>query len=292
MAAHTLPSARFTPEERVGLAVAIAAHVGLVAWLALASLGKSVAPPPERMEVTIADEVALRSTSPEPSAQAAPDIAPTLGEPAPEAQSMVEPAPPAPISPPAPAPLPRPAPRPQPRAVAPAPRPAVVKPSPPKPAAARPAAKAPADERTRRRPDAPVGASRIGNDFLKGISGGQTAGTSRNPPAAAIGPGVAASLSSSIARQLKPHWSAPQGAEADQLVTILAWELKPDGSLAGRPRVVSQQGVTDANRAQKDRHAEQAIRAVQLAAPFDLPDQYYAAWKRVAAFRFDRKLSQ
>ena len=29
-----------------------------------------------------------------------------------------------------------------------------------------------------------------------------------------------------------------------------------------------------------------------LAAPFDLPEQYYDSWKRVAAFRFDRKLSQ
>lgn len=75
-------------------------------------------------------------------------------------------------------------------------------------------------------------------------------------------------------------------------MTILAWDLNPDGSLAGRPRVVDQQGITPANEAQAKRHAEQAIRAVQLAAPFDLPDTYYSGWKRVAAFRFDRKLSQ
>ena len=37
---------------------------------------------------------------------------------------------------------------------------------------------------------------------------------------------------------------------------------------------------------------EQAIRAVRLAAPFDLPTDLYAAWKHVASFRFDRKLSQ
>jgi hypothetical protein len=56
--------------------------------------------------------------------------------------------------------------------------------------------------------------------------------------------------------------------------------------------VVRQEGITDSNRPQAGRHAEQAIRAVQLAAPFDLPDEFYDAWKRVASFRFDRKLSQ
>jgi hypothetical protein len=55
---------------------------------------------------------------------------------------------------------------------------------------------------------------------------------------------------------------------------------------------VGQQGITDANRPQAQRHAEQAIRAVELAAPFDLPAKYYSAWKRVASFRFDRRLSQ
>ena len=53
-----------------------------------------------------------------------------------------------------------------------------------------------------------------------------------------------------------------------------------------------QEGITDANRSQAARHAEQAMRAVRLAAPFDLPPQYYDAWKRVAAFRFDKRLSQ
>ena len=99
-------------------------------------------------------------------------------------------------------------------------------------------------------------------------------------------------LVGAISRQIKPHWAAPQGVDAEKLVTVLAWEMNPDGSLAGRPTVVSQSGLTDANRAQAQRHAEQAIRAVQLAAPFQLPKEYYTSWKRVAQFRFDRKLSQ
>ena len=74
--------------------------------------------------------------------------------------------------------------------------------------------------------------------------------------------------------------------------TVLAWDLNPDGTLNGSPRVVRQEGITDANRAQAQRHAEQAIRAVRLAAPFELPPQYYSAWKRISDFRFDRKLSQ
>ena len=73
-------------------------------------------------------------------------------------------------------------------------------------------------------------------------------------------------------------------------MTVLSFRLNRDGSLAGTPRVVSQSGVTDANAAQKALHAERAIRAVQLAAPFDLPDEYYEAWSNVSGARFDRSL--
>ena len=166
-----------------------------------------------------------------------------------------------------------------------------VKPAPPQPKAAAPQPAKPA------KPAPPVkaggGGSRLGSDFLKGLPGGQTPGArDAVPTAQGIGPAVKAALSGAIARQLKPRWVAPQGAEADQLVTVLSWDLNLDGTLAGAPRVVSQSGITDANRAQAQRHAEQAVRAVRLAAPFDLPPDLYAAWKHVAQFRFDRKLSQ
>ena len=95
-----------------------------------------------------------------------------------------------------------------------------------------------------------------------------------------------------ISRQIKPHWTSPSGVDADQLVTILAFRLNPDGSLNGRPRVVSQSGVNASNAPQKDLHAERAVRAVQLAAPFNLPDQYYNAWKSINGARFDRNLSR
>lgn len=308
-------------QEGAGLIIAAAAHVALLVAFSLAPPGKTVQPPPERMEVTFSEEIADQSTSPDPQAQAAPDVAPELGEPLPESEPVVEPAPPQPAPPP---PKPQPAPpKPAPRAVA-RPQPAPPRPAPPKPVAkpvaklvakpqpaparpapskpatkpapAKPAAKSapakPADASPRRRPDAPSGASRVGSDFLKGIPGASAPGTAKSPPAATIGPEVKASLASAISRQIKPRWAAPQGVDADKLVTILAWDLNPDGSLAGRPRVVSQQGITPANEAQAPRHAEQAVRAVQLAAPFDLPEMYYSGWKRIAAFRFDRKLSQ
>lgn len=273
-------SGRISREEGIALGIAIVAHVLLVAALTVSNPGKKPVPAPERMTVTISSEIADQSTSPDPNAQSMPDVAPELGEAQPEPQPA-----PAEAAKPAPVPLPTPA-KPVPTAKT------AALPTKPQPnqAAAKSAAK-PVTQ-ANRPAQAPAGGSRLGNDFLKGIPSAPQPGTSRNQPAAALGPAERASLASAIASQLKRHWAAPQGADAEKLITILAWDLNPDGSLAGPPRVVRQDGITDANRAQAPRHAEQAIRAVKLAAPFNLPDQYYNGWKRVAAFRFDRKLSQ
>lgn len=301
-----------TWQEGAGLTLASAAHVALLLAFSLAPPGKKIQPPPQPIEITFSEEVSEQSTSPDPDAQAAPDVAPELGEPQPEPDPVEQPAPAPPVPPkpavpkpvpPKPQPVPpRPVQRPQPLPPRPAPPKPVVKQQPApartapakpvaKPAVTKPSAK-PADSSPRRRPDAPSGASRIGSDFLKGIPAASAPGTAKTPPAATVGPDVRSSLAGAISRQIKPRWAAPQGVDTDKLVTILAWDLNEDGSLAGRPRVVTQQGITPANEAQAKRHAEQAIRAVQLAAPFDLPAMYYSGWKRVTAFRFDRKLSQ
>lgn len=291
------PAAAFSRQEGIALGAAVVAHVVLLAALTISNPGKTPVAPPERMTVTISDEIADQSTSPDPMAQPLPDVAPELGEP--QAQPEPQPEPPAPVPPqpkqqpsvqPKPVAQPKPAPIAQKPKPAPAPARPAAQPAPTKPVAkpvAKPAAK-PAAAAPAQRP----GGSRIGNDFLKGVPSAASAGTSRSQPAATLGPAERSSLASAIATQLKRHWAAPQGADAEKLITILAWDLNPDGSLAGSPRVVRQEGITDANRAQAPRHAEQAVRAVRLAAPFDLPDQYYNGWKRVAAFRFDRKLSQ
>ncbi len=265
-------------DERIGLGVAVLLHAALVAVLVIQPGKDEVPPLPERMTVSLASDVSLASTAPEPVAESRAAIAPTLSD-EPEVTPPVELAQPEPI------------PAPKPVATTPPPRPAPTK------AADQPRAKA-SPEPPRRRPDRPAakpatkptGGSRIGADFLPG-AGASTNTSETRLPASQIGASAKASLAQAIARQLRPHWTAPQGVDAEQLVTVLAFDLNPDGSLAGRPRVVSQSGETPSNAPQKDLHAERAIRAVQLAAPFDLPPEYYEAWKRVTAFRFDRNLN-
>ena len=303
----------FFREDAPALVLVVAAHAALFAALSMFAKPAPVPPIPPRMRVTISSEVAPISTSPEPAAIAAPDIAPTKGEPAPAPLPLPKPAPviepepelvpvpvpkPVPVIKPAPAPVKRVVhpvkPAPVTKAVTPAKPAPVAKPAPHAKPVQKPVAHfaTPGDERPRRRPDAPTGASMVGSDFLKGLPGSDSRGAAKTPPAAAIGPAVKASLAGALADQLQPHWTAPQGVDAEKLVTVLAWDLNADGSLASAPRVVSQSGITDANRAQSARHAEMAVRAVRLAAPFKLPNQYYAAWKRVAGFRFDRNLSE
>lgn len=242
-------------EDRFGLVTAVALHVVLVLVLVLWDKSAPSMPVPDRIAVTVSDDIALESVSPKPAANPAPSVGAEMGEPEPPAEEA------------------QPTPEPRSALVPPEPK------SQPKPV----------DRSERRRPDAPSKGSLIGNDFLSGTGG---TGSDKEQPAQRVGPLTTASLSSAISRQLRPHWNAPQGVDAEKLVTVLSWEMNPDGSLKGRPRVVSQSGVTEANAPQKLRHAELAIRAVQLAAPFDLPQEYYDTWKRVQEFRFDRRLSQ
>ena len=79
-------------EESIGLALAIAVHLGLAGFLLWRPAGKALVTPPERMTVTLSEELAPTSTSPEPNAQAAPDAAPEIGEaaPAPEPQPVAK----------------------------------------------------------------------------------------------------------------------------------------------------------------------------------------------------------
>ncbi|MBS0483065.1 MAG: hypothetical protein JSR96_13155 [Proteobacteria bacterium] len=276
-------------EERIGLALALAAHGGLLAWLMLAPPAPAPLPPPERMTVTLSEDVGLTSTAPQPQ-KAAPalDIAPVLGE------DSAQPAPEPAVQPrPQPAPVPVPV---QPRHIAPpapAPRPVVkTHPAPARPAPARvaPAPATPAKSTPAKPAHQPAGGSRIGADFLKGVSGAK--GQAKPAAAAAaFGPQQQSALRSAIMRQLKPHWSAPQGVDAEKLITQVRFSLNRNGTLAGEPQIVSQSGQTPANAAQVRRHAEQAARAVKLAQPFILPPDLYDHWQTVTS-TFDRRLSQ
>lgn len=275
--AETAPRMPLSQDEAVALGVAVLAHVGLVAALVYLKPADIPPPPPERMSVTISDETGLVSTSPDPQADPAPDSGPVVGD-------MVPPPVPQPVE----------AAKAELRPVVAPPRPVPL--VPPKPAQQQ--VRQPQTNPTPPRPGTRPGNSRFDSAFGDGIPGGNPAGKGKGAPAqiegATVTGDVRSALAASITRQLRPKWRgrAPQGLDADKLVTYLTWDLNADGTLAGTPRVVRQEGITPANRAQAARHAEEAIKAVRLVGRFDLPPQYYSAWKHVASFRFDRSLGQ
>ncbi|MFU7529492.1 energy transducer TonB [Qipengyuania sp. ASV99] len=273
---ETALRAGFHTEDKVGLAGAVVLHLLLVAVLALQF---AFAPPravtPERMSVNLATEVSLESTAPDPVPESRAAIAPVLADvPAPPSEPATAPAPPVTVTPPPP-PAPRAATRPQ--------RPAPADPRPRR--RPEPARQAPAPSR----PAANAGGSRIGDSFLEG-QGSSTSSDETRAPAATFGRAEQAALASAITRQLRPHWNAPSGVDADRLVSIVSWRLAEDGSLKGRPTCRTEAGsITESNRPQADLHCERAIRAVQLAAPFNLPAQFYSRWDDLE-WQFDRRL--
>lgn len=273
--------------EATGLGVATAGHCALLAALAF---GFANARLPEirnePIEVAFVEEVALESNAPVPSAS---EPAPRLSEPEPVSE-------PEPLAEPTPAPPPI---LPQPRLAPPPPRPApkaIERPRPPRQAASQPKQAQPkqaqpkqAQPKQAARPkQAAPRRDRLAG-LLDGVSDRPSPGKATSPSAAVAGPAVKASLGAEVQRQLKPHWRSPTGADVDQLRTTIQVRLGRDGSLAGEPRVLRQTGVTASNRAQAELHAERAIRAVKLAAPFRLPAEYYDAWKVISPI-FDKRL--
>jgi len=242
-------------------------------------------PEPQRITVNFAEEVGMTSAAPDPVQESQASVAPELGDAAPPPIEYVPPPPiPQPTS--APAPEPRPAPRATSR---PQPRPTARASSRPEP---RPTSRATSSSAPRPQPTREArrsGGSRIGEDFLPG-QGDSTTTSETRTPAATFGASERAALSAAITRQLRPHWSAPTGADAEKLVSVVSWRLNQDGSLRGRPTCRNIPGsITDSNRPQADLHCERAIRAVQLAAPFNLPEQFYAQWDDLE-WQFDRRL--
>ena len=147
-------------------------------------------------------------------------------------------------------------------------------------------------DRTRDAPARPASrgsGTQIGDNFLEG-AGSSTQTDEIAPPAPTFGRRERAALASAITRQLRPHWNAPSGVDAELLVSTVSWRLNPDGSLNGRPRCQTEpSSLTPSNRPQAALHCERAIRAVQLAAPFNLPEQFYSRWDDLE-WQFDRRL--
>ena len=248
-------------DEKWGLGVAIGLHLALAAVLLFQPGPGEGLEVPERMTVSLATEVSLRSTAPQIAPDSRAAMAPTVSDEvqAPVEQSAGEAATEARDEPP--------------------------------PSSNSRTALAQQPRQAAQTPPRQATGTQVGENFLQGV-GSDASSDDTRIPAEEIGRSARASLVQAISRQIKPHWNAPSGVDAEMLVTELAFNLNEDGTLAGRPRVLRQSGVNASNRPQAGLHAERAIRAVQLAAPFDLPAEYYNAWKSIRGARFDRNLSR
>ncbi|WP_070151663.1 cell envelope biogenesis protein TolA [Sphingobium phenoxybenzoativorans] len=281
--------------EKIGLGIATAAHVLLFGALSTTFLStpnplKLNSPP---IDVSMVDEIALKSAAPKisvepPPPSEAPEKGPTEeAAPAPsprEVEPEVVPAPP----PPKPAPPRKEAEKAKPKP--PAPAKAAEKPKPVKEKPKETPAK-PSNSTAKGKTDRPRG-SLLGDDFLKGI---QTEAPSKvkaaAPPATSVGPAQKAALDAEIRRQLKPYWKSPTGSDVELLRTTVAVELNRDGSISGAPEIFETTGQTASNRSQVKLHQEQAIKAIKLASPFKLPADLYDGWKSLR-IAFDKRLSQ
>ncbi|WP_454886118.1 cell envelope biogenesis protein TolA [Sphingomonas oryzagri] len=302
--------------ERIGLSVAVVGHVAL---LILLSLSLSLAKIPrtqlsDPMDVQFVDKVGKTSAAPKVSQEApAPSVAPEKGapedttppppkaEPVPKPQPRPVPPKPAPAPPkPEPKPAPKPEPKPKPAPPKPAEKPKPekqqAKPAPEKPAKptpAKPAKKAglSSDILSDLPPDKPGKAkprgSRLGSDFLKGLSPSKSPGKASAPHAAAISAQSMSGLIGLIASKVKPCYNPPAGgADSGQIVTILSIRMNKDGSVAS-VTPGAQSGVNGSNSAYARQMADAAVRAVKRCSPITgLPPELYDGGWSDFDFRF------
>ena len=279
--------------ERAGLSAAVVGHLALLAILSVSIAHRMppVRPQAEAMDVQLVDAVGLRSAAPEPATEAPQEAeAPEAGPPKEAAPPPPEPAPLKPV-PPTPQPVPQPKPAPPKPVVAEAPP----KPAPAKPALAKPItdilkdvrAAAKSEKVSRAAPDASANAeraagSRIGPNFLKGVLGA-SAGKGERARASVTGPALNG-LGAAIKRQVQPCYDlgALGGTPAMRITTVLQLRFNPDGSVAGTPQLVEQQGVDDDNRAYAKQMVDVSRRAVLRCAPLKLPPELYAGgWENI-----------
>lgn len=253
--------------ERTGIAIAVALHVVLVGLLSVqwtAGERRFDNPP---MEVDLIAETAVQSTAPvlsenPPAARLGDELADDIAAP--------EPMP----APPVPDPIVRPDPAPSPKQVW---RPAPPRKQPPAAQKAQPKA-SPKSAPAKDRPTRPTG--RL-DGIAEGLSKSQPKNaSSKGAPAAATASEVRRSIDVSIKAEVSPRWNSCRvsGVDVDQLKTVVKFRLTQSGALAGFTSVQTS-GENDSNRFQIQRHQECAKRAIELAAPFDLPEENYSFWQ-------------
>ena len=257
-------------EDRVGLVISLALHAGLVALLLLPKGRSEPFEIPERVSVSLVSEVSLEATAPqiapESRAALAPQLDDTLGPVIEESPDAIAP-----------------------------------EPELPSPVATRSidarAAQQPKPERepprkqTEPKKEAATagGGQLVGDDFLNGL-GESTETQNKSSPASTIGDREKAALKQAIDRQLKPHWQAPNGEDAEKLVSLVSWRMNEDGSLRGDVRCTTiQSTVTRYNRPQAALHCKRAIQAVRDAAPFKLPARFYDDWKTITNWSLSKR---
>ena len=231
--------------ELAGTGAALAFHVALIAALSMSLAHVASVPEPPSMEVEFVDEVGLTAAAPDQVAVPPPaSAAPEIGE--------AEPLDTAPaVAPPAPREVTIPSPRP------------TAKPAPAKSAPARPAPRA----------------SRIGDDFLKGIADSPSTSKSPARPAAARFDAVAkANVAQAIAKQIQPCAERQRdlGPGANRIRVVLNIRLFLNGRLKGAPSVVRTSGVDDDNAQFEDLVKDQAIASYRECAPLRLPADLYS----------------
>lgn len=265
--------------DATGLGIAFAGHAALFAILSL-GLAKASLPPiqTEPMEVEFVEDLGLVSAAPTPSAA---EPATRLGEP--EPLPLPDPLPPAP---PQVEPLPQPkvAPVPPPRQPVPRaqPQPKVA----PQPKASPPRQKTAPQPKSAARPSGRL------SGLLDGVRDRESPSRSTARPATTAGPAVQASLIADIRRQIRPHWqrAAPSGADVEKLRTEVTISLSRSGAVTD-VSLGDTTGVTGSNRPQVALHRERSVRAVRLAGPYQLPEQFYDAWKQIT-ITLDLRLAQ
>lgn len=228
----------FDRAEWTGTGAAIVFHVALIAALSMSLASVNRAPEPPSMEVELVDEVGLQSAAPQPYIPPPPSQAPEMGE-------AIEPAP-------------------APRFEAPPPTPSI-KPAPPRP------------QRSAPRKPAPR-VSRLGDDFLEGITGSDAPSRPARPAAATFDARAKASVAALFQRLVQPcaDQQVNPGPGANRIRVTLNLRLRPSGTLAGTPRIVRVSGVDDDNARFEERVKDLAIAVYRECAPFrGLPPELY-----------------
>ena len=233
--------------ELAGTGAALAFHVALIAVMSLSLAHVASVPEPPSMEVEFIDDIGLSAAAPSQLTTPPPaSTAPEIGEAEP-----LEPTP-------APA-LAQPAPR---QVAIPSPR-AIAKPAPAKLAPSRPAPRA----------------SRIGDDFLKGIADSPSQSSAPAKPAAAtVSASAMAGIVQAIRRRVQPcaDRQVNPGAGASRIRVRLRLQLLPNGRMRRTPEVIGTSGVDDENSRYEERVKDLAVNTFVGCAPLSgLPPELY-----------------